>query len=137
MNPFSRMMSLVNRYALFHARRHGFSFVRSDRGGAMEFVATRRTGRDHWYDGDGEVFLAYTIADAIFYPSRRAMRNARLVRHELCHVRQGRRLGHAAFWIAYWWETLRRGYWWNRFERAARRAERRTPRSRTRGPRSG
>ena len=110
-------LSVCDIVAVHHARRHAFDFVRADRG-AIEFVATRRT---EW-DGD---YLAYAIASMVFWPSRRAMRSTRVLRHELCHVRQGQRLGHVWFAITYRWETWRRGYWCNRYERAARRAERR------------
>ena len=47
----------------------------------------------------------------------------RLVKHELCHVRQYQQNGHIGFLIKYLWESYRRGYYNNKFEAEARRAE--------------
>lgn len=51
------------------------------------------------------------------------LNNKRLLRHELCHVRQYREHGFAGFLIKYLWESLRKGYYNNRFEEEARKAE--------------
>ncbi len=45
------------------------------------------------------------------------------LRHELKHVEQFRRHGRLTFLVLYLWETLRRGYFENRFEVEARAAE--------------
>lgn len=45
------------------------------------------------------------------------------VKHELCHVRQYEQYGVAGFIIRYLWESLRKGYYNNRFEVEARAAE--------------
>jgi hypothetical protein len=46
------------------------------------------------------------------------------VRHELKHVEQFRRYGFLRFLALYGWESLRKGYYRNRFEVEAREAER-------------
>lgn len=51
------------------------------------------------------------------------LNNERLLRHELCHVRQYREHGFAGFLIKYLWESLHKGYYNNRFEVEARKAE--------------
>ncbi|GAA0527321.1 DUF4157 domain-containing protein [Chitinophaga japonensis] len=47
----------------------------------------------------------------------------RWVRHEVCHIKQYRQYGIIRFVWLYLLEHWRRGYWQNRFEVAARRAE--------------
>jgi hypothetical protein len=49
--------------------------------------------------------------------------NASWVRHELCHVEQYRRYGVVPFLCLYLWESMRVGYYRNRFEVEARAAE--------------
>ena len=51
------------------------------------------------------------------------LENEKLLKHELCHVRQYRQYGFAWFIVRYLWESLRKGYYNNRFEVAARKAE--------------
>lgn len=45
------------------------------------------------------------------------------VRHELCHIKQFREHGFIIFLIKYLWESLRRGYYNNKYEAEARAAE--------------
>ena len=47
----------------------------------------------------------------------------RLVKHELCHVRQYHQHGYFGFLIKYLWESYRKGYYNNKFEVEAREAE--------------
>lgn len=49
-------------------------------------------------------------------------RDAALMCHERHHVRQYQHLG-ATFWPRYFWESLKRGYWDNKYEVDAREAE--------------
>ena len=49
--------------------------------------------------------------------------NERWLRHELCHIRQYRRYGLLRFIALYLWESMRRGYYHNKFEVEARQAE--------------
>jgi hypothetical protein len=51
------------------------------------------------------------------------LQNERWVRHELCHVKQFREHGYAGFIFKYLWESIRKGYYNNRFEVEAREAE--------------
>lgn len=50
--------------------------------------------------------------------------NRALIRHELCHLDQIRREGRLRFAVGYLWELLLHGYWNNKYEIAARAAER-------------
>lgn len=52
------------------------------------------------------------------------LRHTWWVRHEICHVMQYRELGFVPFLWKYFWECVRVGYHANRFEVAARAAER-------------
>jgi hypothetical protein len=49
--------------------------------------------------------------------------NQRLVKHELCHVRQYQQHGFIGFLVKYIWESIRKGYYNNKFEVEARKAE--------------
>lgn len=49
--------------------------------------------------------------------------NKRLVKHELCHVEQYRRYGFIRFIVLYLWESMRKGYYNNKYEVEARKAE--------------
>lgn len=51
------------------------------------------------------------------------LQDERWFKHELCHVRQYQQYGFVNFIIMYVWESLRHGYYHNRFEIEARRAE--------------
>ena len=50
-------------------------------------------------------------------------KNERWLRHELCHIRQFREHGFIPFLLKYLLETIKRGYYNNRFEVEARKAE--------------
>lgn len=51
------------------------------------------------------------------------LRDERWVKHELCHIKQFKEHGYIAFIIKYIWESIRKGYYNNRFEVEARKAE--------------
>lgn len=51
------------------------------------------------------------------------LQNQRWLKHELCHVRQFQQHGYILFIIKYLWETVKKGYYNNRFEAEARAAE--------------
>jgi hypothetical protein len=51
------------------------------------------------------------------------LQNECWLKHELCHVRQFQQYGFLVFIIKYLWESMRKGYYHNRFEAAARAAE--------------
>jgi len=44
-------------------------------------------------------------------------------RHELCHVAQFQRYGMVNFLLRYVWESIRKGYYYNKYEVEARQAE--------------
>jgi hypothetical protein len=45
------------------------------------------------------------------------------LKHELCHIRQYKQHGYFCFIVKYLWESMRKGYYNNRFEVEARKAE--------------
>lgn len=49
--------------------------------------------------------------------------NRSWLRHELCHVRQFRQYGFLVFIARYVWESIKHGYYNNKYEAEARRAE--------------
>lgn len=49
--------------------------------------------------------------------------NERWLKHELCHVRQFKEHGYFMFLVKYLWESIKKGYYTNRFEVEARNAE--------------
>ena len=51
------------------------------------------------------------------------LKDTRWVKHELCHLQQYRQHGYIGFIIKYLWQTIRKGYYNNQFEVAARAAE--------------
>lgn len=51
------------------------------------------------------------------------LKDERWVKHELCHIRQFKQYGFAGFIVKYLWESIRVGYYNNRFEVEARQAE--------------
>ena len=51
------------------------------------------------------------------------LRNPRWVKHELCHIEQFKRYGFFRFIVMYLWESMRKGYYKNKYEVEAREAE--------------
>ena len=51
------------------------------------------------------------------------LQNEKWVKHELCHIRQFKQHGYVIFTIKYLWESLRKGYYNNKYEAEARQAE--------------
>ncbi len=51
------------------------------------------------------------------------LQNTKWVKHELCHVQQFRQHGYLGFLVKYLWESLKKGYYNNKFEVEARAAE--------------
>ncbi len=49
--------------------------------------------------------------------------NEKWVKHELCHVKQFQQNGYLPFIIKYLWESIRHGYYNNKYEVEARKAE--------------
>ncbi len=51
------------------------------------------------------------------------LRNKKWVKHEMCHLRQFEKHGFFTFIFKYFWESLKVGYYKNKFEAEARNAE--------------
>jgi len=51
------------------------------------------------------------------------LKNENWVKHELCHLKQFRQHGYIVFIVKYLWESIRKGYYDNKFEVEARAAE--------------
>ena len=51
------------------------------------------------------------------------LNDERWLKHELCHIKQFAAHGYFLFVVKYLWESLRKGYYNNRFEVEARNAE--------------
>lgn len=68
-------------------------------------------------------FLGWTSFWRVVYVLPGHERNARLLRHERCHLAQIERDGRLLFAVKYAWLTLRHGYWDNPYEVEAREAE--------------
>lgn len=51
------------------------------------------------------------------------LQDERWLRHELCHVRQFKQHGFLPFIVKYIWESIRHGYYNNKYEAEARAAE--------------
>jgi hypothetical protein len=51
------------------------------------------------------------------------LKDEKWVKHELCHVEQYKRYGFFNFLVRYLWESMRKGYYNNKYEKEARNAE--------------
>jgi hypothetical protein len=51
------------------------------------------------------------------------LKDEKWLRHEMCHIRQFKKHGFFPFIFKYLWESLRRGYYQNKYEIEARMAE--------------
>lgn len=51
------------------------------------------------------------------------LKDNKWVKHELCHLEQFKKYGFFSFILKYLWESLKAGYYNNKFEAEARRAE--------------
>lgn len=51
------------------------------------------------------------------------LQNQRWLKHELCHIRQFKQHGFLPFILKYLWQSIKSGYYNNRFEVQARAAE--------------
>jgi len=51
------------------------------------------------------------------------LQDEKWLKHELCHIKQFKEHGYMGFIVKYLWESIRKGYYNNRFEVEARKAE--------------
>ncbi len=80
-------------------------------------IAAKKLGTDNVAMVLGSTIHLYNTTKADF------LKDERWVKHELCHVRQFKQHGYVLFTIKYLWESLRNGYYHNKYEAAARAAE--------------
>ena len=72
--------------------------------------------------GNVAIVLGRTIY--LYNVSRQELlKNEKLLKHELCHIRQFQQHGFITFVAKYLWESINKGYLNNKFEVEARRAE--------------
>lgn len=65
----------------------------------------------------GKTIHLYNTTEAEF------LQDEKWVKHELCHIKQFKEHGYFLFLVKYIWESIRKGYYNNRFEVEARNAE--------------
>ncbi|HUZ59677.1 MAG TPA: hypothetical protein VMU83_12950 [Hanamia sp.] len=65
----------------------------------------------------GKTIHLYNISKEDF------LKDTRWVKHEICHVNQFKKYGFLSFIIMYLWESVRHGYYNNKYEVEARNAE--------------
>ena len=65
----------------------------------------------------GKTIHLYGISQTEF------LQDKKWVKHEICHIRQFKQYGYFLFVVKYLWESLRKGYYNNKFEVEARAAE--------------
>jgi hypothetical protein len=51
------------------------------------------------------------------------LQNEKWVKHEVCHLKQFQKHGYVVFILKYLWESVRHGYYHNKYEQEARKAE--------------
>ena len=51
------------------------------------------------------------------------LQNEKWVKHEVCHLKQFQKHGYVTFILKYLWESMRHGYYHNKYEKEARKAE--------------
>jgi len=65
----------------------------------------------------GKTIYLYNVSREVF------LNDSRWLKHELCHVKQFKEHGFAGFIVKYIVESIRNGYYNNKFEAEARKAE--------------
>jgi hypothetical protein len=77
-----------------------------------------------WKLNTGSVAIVFGSTIHLWNSSKEQfLQDEKWLKHELCHIRQYKEHGYAGFMIKYLWESLRKGYYNNRFEVEARQAE--------------
>jgi hypothetical protein len=51
------------------------------------------------------------------------LQNKKWLKHELCHIQQFKQHGYGGFIVKYLWESMKKGYYNNKYEAEARAAE--------------
>ena len=77
-----------------------------------------------WKLGKSTIAIVFGSRIHLFNCSKETfLSNQSWLRHELCHVKQYQQHGYLLFLFKYLWESIRHGYYNNRFEVEARAAE--------------
>ena len=77
-----------------------------------------------WKLGKSTMAIVFGSRIHLFNCSKETfLSNQSWLRHELCHVKQYQQHGYLLFLFKYLWESIRHGYYNNRFEVEARAAE--------------
>lgn len=80
-------------------------------------LAARKLRSDNVAIVIGNTIHLYNVSKVRF------LEDNRWVKHELCHIRQFQKYGFAPFIFKYLWESMRHGYFHNKYEIEARDAE--------------
>lgn len=80
-------------------------------------IAAKKLGTENVAMVLGKTIHLYGVSEAGF------LADEKWVKHELCHIRQFKEHGYFMFIVKYVWESIRKGYYNNRFEMEARQAE--------------
>lgn len=77
-----------------------------------------------WKLKTGSVAMVLGKTIHLYNASRASFLNdERWLKHELCHIKQFKEHGYFLFVVKYLWESIKKGYYNNRFEVEARNAE--------------
>ncbi len=74
----------------------------------------------------GAVSVAFVLGKKIYLfnvTKEEFLKNDAWFRHELCHIHQFKRYGFLNFIVRYIWQSIRHGYYNNKYEAEAREAE--------------
>ncbi len=80
-------------------------------------IAARKLGKTSVAIVLGNTIHLRNVSESSF------LKNEKWLRHELCHIRQFERYGFIGFIARYLWESLRKGYYHNKYEVEARESE--------------
>ncbi|MBL7702308.1 MAG: DUF4157 domain-containing protein [Ferruginibacter sp.] len=80
-------------------------------------IAAKKLGTDNVAMVLGKTIHLYGASKTEF------LADEKWLKHELCHIKQFREHGYFMFIVKYVWESIRKGYYNNRFEVEAREAE--------------
>jgi hypothetical protein len=80
-------------------------------------LAAKKLGSENVAIVIGKTIHLYKVSKKDF------LQDKNWVKHEICHINQFKKHGFFKFIIKYLWESLRRGYYNNKYELEAREAE--------------
>jgi len=80
-------------------------------------IAAKKLGSDKVAIVIGKTIHLYNTSKKQF------LLNERLLKHELCHIKQFQQNGYLLFIVKYLWESIKNGYHNNKYEVEAREAE--------------